>query len=588
MLKNWKIAYKVMLLPAVATVALLVIVVITPQAATENEALMTQIEFGYFPASELSRDLADRLAGIQRGLQDAVGTRDIEFLSEPDDLSVQFLATLKTAESNATLDAGELQDLSRRFRSYYELARDSTLRLMEDETGEGLAGALEAMQREYNATYQSVEDSRALGQANMAQAFETARANSKRSASTIFKVVAFTVFCILALAVLSFLIIRDVTRPVAHALEASNRLALGDLRAHFESDSRDEIGQLMAAMGRTTAYLNSMAEVASAIARGDLTVSVEPRSESDSLGHSLRTMIHELSGTINDVRSGVETISTAASQVSATSQGLSHGTSDQAASVEEAAASLEEMTSSITQNASNSKQMESMAVAGLSHAEESGAAVIDSVAAMNSIAEKISIVEEISYQTNLLALNAAIEAARAGDHGRGFAVVAAEIRKLAERSQVAAKEISELAGSSVQLAQRSGDLLEKLVPSIRKTADLVQEVAAASDEQAAGVGQINGAMSRVDQVAQRNASAAEELSSTAQEVAAQSGRVQDRMSFFRLGGDPESGVEVPAVSARVAKATPAPTVDRSLPEPDPNYLPVAGRAGDEDFDFERF
>lgn len=583
MLKNWKIAHKVTLLPALATLALLVILLITPQAVTQNEALITEIESGYFPASELGRDLVDLLAGIQRGLQDAVAARDMEFLSEPDALSVEFLAAVGAAAAKPTLDAGELRDLSRRFRSYYELARDTTLRLMDDETGEGIAGALEAMQRDYNAIRQSVEDSRATGQANMASAFDTARANSQRTATTISRVVIFTVICILGLGILSFLIVRELTRPVAHALEVSNRLALGDLDADVVSKSNDEIGQLLAAMRRTTAYLRSMAEVASAIAAGDLAVEVEPRSAEDSLGRSFSTMVRELSGTIRDVRSGVETISTAASQVSATSQALSHGTSDQAASVEEAAASLEEMTSSITQNASNSKQMESMAVAGLGHAEESGTAVMESVDAMSSIAEKISIVEEISYQTNLLALNAAIEAARAGDHGRGFAVVAAEIRRLAERSQVAAKEISELAGSSVQLAERSGELLEHLVPSIRKTADLVLEVAAASDEQAAGVGQINGAMSRVDQVAQRNASAAEELSSTAQEVAAQSSRLRERMSFFRLGVDDDG---VPSPEALDREHLPAAVQDAA--EPDALPVAVVGPTADKDYDFERF
>ena len=584
MLKNWKIAYKVMLLPALATLAMLGIVIVTPQAVTQNETLMTEIESGYFPASEMSRDLTDHLAGIQRGLQDAVAARDVEFLDEPDALSREFQAILEAASSNPTLDVGQLQELSRRFAAYYELARDTTVRLMGDETGEAIAATLEAMQREYNMIRQSVEDSRESSRSNMAVAFETARGNSKASASTISKVVAFTVACILALIVLSVVIVRELTRPVARALEAANRLALGDLEADFVSDSQDEIGQLLAALRQTTAYLRSMATVAGAIAGGDLTVDFEPRSPEDSLGLSLQQMVQQLSETISDVRLGVEAISTAASQVSATSQSLSHGTSDQAASVEEAAASLEQMTSSITQNASNSRQMESMAVAGLGHAEESGVVVAESVIAMTSIAEKISIVEEISYQTNLLALNAAIEAARAGDHGRGFAVVAAEIRKLAERSQLAAKEISTLASSSVELAERSGSLLESLVPSIRKTADLVQEVAAASDEQAAGVGQINGAMGRVDQVAQRNASAAEELSSTAQEVAGQSTRVQERITFFRLAGTETAPPINPAPSELPAAEPASTTFERPLASPPAR----SAEPGDEDLDFERF
>src|SRR6266540_2184521 len=192
------------------------------------------------------------------------------------------------------------------------------------------------------------------------------------------------------------------------------------------------------------------------------------------------------------------------------------------------------MSASITQNAESSRQTEAMAQGGAKDAKESGTAVAETVDAMKAIAEKISIIEEIAYQTNLLALNAAIEAARAGEHGKGFAVVAAEVRKLAERAQEAAKEIGALAGTSVKAAERSGALIVELVPVIRKTADLVQEVAASSHEQSTGVSQVSKAMGMVDQITQQNASAAEELSSTAEEMASQAESLQDLVSFFQL------------------------------------------------------
>jgi methyl-accepting chemotaxis protein len=214
------------------------------------------------------------------------------------------------------------------------------------------------------------------------------------------------------------------------------------------------------------------------------------------------------------------------------------------------------MSASISQNAENSRQMEQMAVKGSKDADESGKAVKETVDAMKSIAERISIIEEIAYQTNLLALNAAIEAARAGDHGKGFAVVATEVRKLAERSQTAAKEIGGLAGSSVQIAERAGQLLVELVPSIKKTADLVQEVSAASREQSSGVTQINKAMAQVDQVTQRNASSSEELSGTSEEMASQAEALQEMMSFFRVNGMQERGqrFQKPALMARPGKS----------------------------------
>jgi methyl-accepting chemotaxis protein len=291
------------------------------------------------------------------------------------------------------------------------------------------------------------------------------------------------------------------------------------------------------AVSRTiTVPIQQAVEHAEAIAGGDLnrTILVTDQSETGKLLQAMSYMTTKLSAIIRDVREGSSAVASAAAQVSASSQSLSQGTSEQAASVEETSASLEQMNASITQNAENSRKVEQVAGKGAHSAEESGAAVQETVGAMKQIAAKISVIEDIAYQTNLLALNAAIEAARAGDQGRGFAVVAVEVRKLAERSQLAAKEISDLASSSVSVAERSGRLLADLVPAIRKTAELVQEVTAASTEQSSGVTQINRAMSQVDSVTQRNASSAEELSSTAEELASQSEQLQQLMTFFRI------------------------------------------------------
>ena len=244
---------------------------------------------------------------------------------------------------------------------------------------------------------------------------------------------------------------------------------------------------------------------------------------------------------IGEVVLAAESLSAAAAQISSSAESLSQGTSEQAAAVEQTSSSLEQMNASISQNADNSRQMERMAITAAQEIEGGSSAVNESVSAMKTIAERISIVEEIAYQTNLLALNAAIEAARAGEHGKGFAVVATEVRKLAERSQSAAREISALTSSSVAVAEKSGELLSQSVPSIRKTAEIVQELATATREQAVGVAEVSRAMTQVDQVTQKNAVAAEELSSTAAEMAAQAESLQRLMSLFRAENDQAHG-----------------------------------------------
>jgi methyl-accepting chemotaxis protein len=271
------------------------------------------------------------------------------------------------------------------------------------------------------------------------------------------------------------------------------------------------------------------------VAQGNLMVNVTVKpGDTTSLAASIATTIEKLRGIMAEVRSNADNLSSASQQVSATAQSLAQGASESAASVEETSASVEEMSSSINQTSDNAKLTESIATKAAREAAEGGDAVKQTVVAMRQIADKISIVDDIAYQTNLLALNAAIEAARAGEHGKGFAVVAAEVRKLAERSQVAAQEIGEVASGSVSMAERAGQLLEEIVRSSSKTADLVQEISAASMEQATGVGQINASVQQINAATQQSASSSEELASTAEEMSGQAENLQDLISFFRI------------------------------------------------------
>jgi methyl-accepting chemotaxis protein len=365
-------------------------------------------------------------------------------------------------------------------------------------------------------------------------------------------------------------------------IEAANggrfdgRVDLAGLQG-FQKEMGEGLNQFVATTG---ASIDEVVRVMGAVAQGDLTQTITQPYEGSfgDMKDYVNATVAKLSQVVTEVNSGAESLAGASEEVSATAQSLSQAASEQAAGVEETSASLEQMTASIAQNTENAKVTDGMATKAASQAAEGGEAVKATVVAMKQIASKINIIDDIAYQTNLLALNAAIEAARAGEHGKGFAVVAAEVRKLAERSQVAAQEIGQVASSSVELAERAGRLLDEMVPSIRKTSDLVQEITAASEEQSSGVGQINAAVGQLSQTTQQNASSSEELAATAEEMSGQAEQLQQTMAFFKLDGgrSPQAVAARAIVSARRgappasmrsasprAAAVPAPVLDES-------------------------
>ncbi|MDO8208613.1 MAG: methyl-accepting chemotaxis protein [Gallionella sp.] len=473
----------------------------------------------------LDNDVKLRLAADMRGAVRTVATavRNVVLLEEVSDMQVEITRIQdQDKKYNDMLD--KITSMTKSQEGKATLARIAELRaatrpLIDKVVQLGIANsnaeAVRVLLKEVrpnqtkwlNALDEMIDNQ----QKNSDESIEAAQQGFDNARNFMFAIGA---FALLFAAAIAFWVTRSITRPLNEAVGVANQLADGDLTARIDVTSTDETGQLLLAM---------------------------------------QNMVGKLSSIIGEVRGAADALSSASEEVSATAQSMSQATSEQAASVEETSASVEQMSASINQNTENAKVTDGMASQAAKQAVEGGEAVMQTVTAMKQIAGKIGIIDDIAYQTNLLALNAAIEAARAGEHGKGFAVVAAEVRKLAERSQVAAQEIGELAGGSVEKAESAGKLLGEIVPVISKTSDLVQEIAAASEEQSAGVGQVNTAMNQLNQITQQNASSSEELAATAEEMSGQAAQLQNLMAFFKVEGAAMQVTHAPAAHKAAAR-----------------------------------
>lgn len=329
-------------------------------------------------------------------------------------------------------------------------------------------------------------------------------------------------------------LIEAFVNPLRVTADYIDRISKGMMPPIISDEYRGDFNQIKKSLNMLIEATNRMTDAAKEISTGNLLVDLKERSAEDELMHALSAMVERLLNVVSDVQAAANNVSSGSQQLSSSSEQMSQGAAEQAAAAEEASSSMEQMAANIKQNAENAYQTEKIALKSSKDAQAGGQAVTETVTAMKQIANKISIIEEIARQTDLLALNAAIEAARAGEHGKGFAVVASEVRKLAERTQTAAGEISLLSGSSVEIAEKAGEMLSYIVPDIQKTADLVREISAASNEQNTGSEQVNSAIQQLDLIIQQNASASEEMASTAEELSSQAEQLQETIAFFKV------------------------------------------------------
>jgi methyl-accepting chemotaxis protein len=496
MLSKLKIKHKILLFPILFVLMIILVFAIFQISNTKSKKLLNDIQYGYVPYIDLVTHLNFELINLQREFQDAVAAMDVDKLAATATLKDSIIGLFEEAHINQIGQKNDsIQIIHNNFRRYYDVAYNTSGAMIRGEFTEELSKDIEKMVTDFNQIKAGLNSMIVISNEESNTGFEKTHFNLN---SSLLVIVSIMLISLVLFMVISFIVIRYLNKSISSLNEKIRKFAegrLNEIDTDLSEFKRDEIGEMASLLNESVKKLNSV---------------------------------------ISELLNGIKTMAEASSNTKSTSEQLSSSSNQQAASVEEIASTLEETTSNINQNTDNAKNTLTISMDANNSIKEVASQSRKAVDANKIILDKIEVINDIAFQTNILALNAAVEAARAGEHGKGFAVVAAEVRRLAEKSKSAADEIIHLSQESYKLSAGAGDIMDETIPKVEKTTVLMQEIEAASIEQSNGANQINNAVQQLNSLTQQNASASEELSSNAINLADLSEKLEKSISFFKI------------------------------------------------------